>query len=89
MRVVSSELEKVRMEQYHCHALKSWRKSYMALGRAGTWGEQPYCEGRDIAVRVDIDGKLPCVPVAQGSDERLQDSWGTYNDGGAYSCARR
>lgn len=25
VRVVSSEFENVRIEQYHCHALKSWR----------------------------------------------------------------
>lgn len=66
------------MEQYHCHAEKSWRKSCDVLVGDGKGVEErdrsTHGKGRYVAVGVDLDGELPGIPISQSCDDGLQSS---------------
>ena len=44
-----------------------------------------HCEGGDIAVRIDVNGELPSIPVTKGSKDGLQCSRSGY-DNGSLGC---
>lgn len=76
VRVVSKEFEKVLVEQYHCHGLRtviqSWRQKSMGCPRRIIHGLATYSSPWNIALIAKDGGcQSPSIKVTQGGKDRL------------------
>lgn len=90
VKVVSKQLESVRVEQNHCQGLMTVKKSYRGTGESISIAlKDQYREGiplnamsatysspsLDTPSSIDAFTQLPCVIVAQCCDDGLCDFW--------------